>query len=80
MMTSATRRPNKEEGHADEDEADNEFQISLMTSPADAACATPFGTLPTRLSAPLNVARLEPGTYTVTVNDSSTTFDYLVGQ
>jgi hypothetical protein len=56
-----------------------EFQISVATSAADAACQSPMGPLPFRFAIPLNAAGLAPGTYTVTVNGFSTTFDYLAG-
>jgi hypothetical protein len=53
-----------------------EFQISVTTSAADAACQSPVGPLPFRFAVPLNAAGLEPGNYTVTVNGESTTFAY----
>ena len=59
--------------------AGSAFDIALTTSAADAACASPMGSLPFRLSIPLNAVGLEPGTYTVTVNDVSTTFEYGLG-
>ena len=56
--------------------AEAEFTITVTTSPADTACASPVGPLPFRLAVPLNAAGLEPGTYTVIVNNEATTFAY----
>jgi hypothetical protein len=56
--------------------AGSAFDIAVMTSPADEACASPMGSLPFRFALPLNAAGLEPGTYTVTVNGKTTTFNY----
>jgi hypothetical protein len=52
------------------------FEIAVLTSKEEEACASPVGTLPFRFAIPLNAAGLEPGTYTVTVNGETTTFTY----
>jgi hypothetical protein len=51
------------------------FDISLLAHPGDPDCPPDFMGLPFSLALPINVVELPAGTYTVTVNGFSTTFD-----
>lgn len=51
------------------------FEITLLASDADPACPPDNLGLPFRIAIPLNVVELPEGTYTVTVNGFSTTFE-----
>lgn len=51
------------------------FDISLLAHPGDPDCPPDFIGLPFGLALPINVVELPTGSYTVTVNGISTTFD-----
>jgi Tol biopolymer transport system component len=55
----------------------NRFEISLSASPADPACPPDPVGIPFRVAIPLNMVNLPPGSYTVAVNDSQTSFEWL---
>lgn len=52
-----------------------EFDISLLADPGPLACPPDHVGLSFRMAIPLNVAELPGGTYSVTVNEVSATFD-----
>lgn len=52
-----------------------EFDISLLADPGARDCAPDHVGLSFRMAIPINVAELPEGTYTVTVNGVSATFD-----
>lgn len=51
------------------------IEVTLLATPAQADCPPDYLGLPFRFDLPLNVVQLPAGTYTVTVNGVSTTFD-----
>lgn len=53
-----------------------QFDISLLATAADPTCPPDFVGLPFRIAIPINVVELPEGTYTVTVNGASDTFDW----
>jgi len=51
------------------------IEVTLLAAPAQADCPPDYLGLPFRFDLPLNVVQLPAGTYTVTVNGASTTFE-----
>lgn len=51
------------------------FDITLLTDPGPADCPPDYVGLTFGMAIPINVAELQEGTYTLTVNDVSTTFE-----
>lgn len=54
---------------------DNTFEMTLLATAADPACPPDYLGLPFRIAIPINVVELPEGTYTVTTNGATTTFD-----
>jgi hypothetical protein len=53
------------------------FEIALLASAADPACPPDHLGLPFGIAIPLNMVEMEPGGYTVAVNEVETAFDWL---
>ncbi len=56
-------------------QGDLSFDYELLATPEEEGCPPDMLGLPFRIGIPLNVVELPEGTYTVTVNGVSTTFD-----
>jgi hypothetical protein len=59
---------------------DNTINIMLLSGPADPECPPDYVGLPFLIAIPLNMVELPAGVYTITVNGTSTDFDWRQGE